>query len=1354
MGRGDHACSPRRVSGRCRRPATSARSSSAHRPPCARRGSRRGRERAGTARSCRGEKPLPPHVMRIEPTTSTPSSGVDDPAGVVLGVDEAPALVVGDDPVPAQLLDVDVVAEAVDGLPLVCGLRSDLDAQLSVDRTRPSPEPPASASWANGTKGRLAEVWGSGRPPQSPPQAGVAILGARSGRRWSVLQVRVCGGVEVEADGRCCPTRSSGGRQGRLVLAYLVCERHRAVRREELAELLWAEQLPESWSASLSAVVSRLRRLLTEAGLDGADGARRRRPAPTSCVLPADATRRPRGARRRRSPRPRRPPTPATSTRRAASRSRPPRRSRRAASSPTTASGSTSSATRSATSACGPRSPVGAPTSRAGAAGASVEAARDALALDGHGGGVPPAHAGARGGRRAGRGAAGLGALPDHARRGARRRPVTRDRGRVPRGARRERRPAAAPTTAALPSGVVTFLLTDIVESSALWEERPDRDGGRARAPRRDRRRGRRRARRHAAEVEARGRRHRVGVRTRDGRRGRRARAPRRARRASRGPRAPRPRLRMAMHTGEAFERGGDYFGPALNRAARLRSLAGAGEVLLSQAVAELVRDHLPDGVGAARPRPPRPARACRAARTSTSSRAHGAGRRRGDARPSAPTSSLVPPRSRPRSPAPVRSSAAATSSRSSTRSVGARGRGRAAARCSSAASRVSGKSRLAAEIAARGPRRGRARALRALRRGPRRAAAAVHRGGAHARRRRSAPTRLRAVRGVDELRSGRARAGRAARRPAPAVARRSRHRAARAVRRRHAARWPRRRDEAPVLLVLDDLHWAGKTTLSLLRHLLRGAEGARLLVVGTYRDTELARTHPLAATLADLRRDADTPIASRSAGSPPTTSTAYLAADRQRRPRPRSRARRGHIGQPVLPHRGAAPRRGDGRRVGARARCPRVCARPPAGGCRACPTRANDALSVAAVVGHERSTSRSSSRCAAAELIDEIAEACRAGLVVEEPGALGRFRFAHALVRQVLLAELVTAEAGAAAPHDRRAARGRAAGGRPRRPPRRPRVPLVRVRVGRAARTRRSTRAGGPPTGPWSASPTRRPATSTAWRSQALERRRRRRRGRGPTLHLARCDALLTAGDVAGARGAIDALELAAARIGAARRLVHDLRRPARGAGRARPARPRSCSRSAPPPAPCAPSATCSGEAKAHYVHALGARAARADRRGRARARRRARRRAQRRRPPPRRRDPRRGAARRPLGPEPGHPGQRPLPRRRPRAAHHRRRAGGRSRSRSAARPCSRRCAGACDAARRMIALGPPHGRAARPRPTGGSRPRSPPASSSCSTARPRRPRRISAPPTRSCATAGSTARPRRRRRSSAGRC
>ena len=56
------------------------------------------------------------------------------------------------------------------------------------------------------------------------------------------------------------------------------------------------------------------------------------------------------------------------------------------------------------------------------------------------------------------------------------------------------------------------------------------------------------------------------------------------------------PRVRIAVYTGEAHERDGDYFGPALNRAARLRSLAHAGAALLSQATAEIVRERLPPG--------------------------------------------------------------------------------------------------------------------------------------------------------------------------------------------------------------------------------------------------------------------------------------------------------------------------------------------------------------------------------------------------------------------------------------------------------------------------------------------------------------------------------------------------------------------------------------------------------------------------------------------------------------------------------------------------------------------------------------------------------------------------------------
>lgn len=59
-----------------------------------------------------------------------------------------------------------------------------------------------------------------------------------------------------------------------------------------------------------------------------------------------------------------------------------------------------------------------------------------------------------------------------------------------------------------------------------------------------------------------------------------------------------------------------------------------------------------------------------------------------------------------------------------------------------------------------------------------------------------------------------------------------------------------------PVVLVLDDLHWADKPSLLLLKHIVRSPERSPLLILGAYRETELARTHPLSQMLADLRRD------------------------------------------------------------------------------------------------------------------------------------------------------------------------------------------------------------------------------------------------------------------------------------------------------------------------------------------------------------------------------------------------------------------------------------------------------------------------------------------------------------------
>ena len=61
---------------------------------------------------------------------------------------------------------------------------------------------------------------------------------------------------------------------------------------------------------------------------------------------------------------------------------------------------------------------------------------------------------------------------------------------------------------------------------------------------------------------------------------------------------------------------------------------------------------------------------------------------------------------------------------------------------------------------------------------------------------------------------------------------------------------------QQPVVVVLDDLHWADRQTLLLLQHLVRRFAASRLLVIGTYRDVELDRRHPLADTLAELRRE------------------------------------------------------------------------------------------------------------------------------------------------------------------------------------------------------------------------------------------------------------------------------------------------------------------------------------------------------------------------------------------------------------------------------------------------------------------------------------------------------------------
>ena len=73
--------------------------------------------------------------------------------------------------------------------------------------------------------------------------------------------VCLCGELRVELDGRSVAS-ALPARQGRLLFAYLVLMRRRAVRRDELVDAIWGERAPDDPAGALAAVLSRLRRVV------------------------------------------------------------------------------------------------------------------------------------------------------------------------------------------------------------------------------------------------------------------------------------------------------------------------------------------------------------------------------------------------------------------------------------------------------------------------------------------------------------------------------------------------------------------------------------------------------------------------------------------------------------------------------------------------------------------------------------------------------------------------------------------------------------------------------------------------------------------------------------------------------------------------------------------------------------------------------------------------------------------------------------------------------------------------------------------------------------------------------------
>lgn len=227
-----------------------------------------------------------------------------------------------------------------------------------------------------------------------------------------------------------------------------------------------------------------------------------------------------------------------------------------------------------------------------------------------------------------------------------------------------------------------------------------------------------------------------------------------------------------------------------------------------------------------------------------------------------------------------------------------------------------------------------------------------------------------------------------------------------------------------PVVLVLDDLHWSDKPSLLLLRHLVRSPTPMRLLVLGTYRDTDLDRRHPLADALAELRRDASATrldlhgldragvdaFFEAAAGHDLDEAALALAATVH----DESQGNPFFIGE-VLRHlveTGQIVTR-DGRWTAERSLgdigVPEGIREVVGRRLSRLSDDANQALTIGAVVGAEfdLATVQASGGPSGDSLLDALDEASAAAIVHEVDGRPGRYAFAHALVRSTIYEEL-----------------------------------------------------------------------------------------------------------------------------------------------------------------------------------------------------------------------------------------------------------------------------------------------------------------------------------------------------------
>jgi class 3 adenylate cyclase len=223
---------------------------------------------------------------------------------------------------------------------------------------------------------------------------------------------------------------------------------------------------------------------------------------------------------------------------------------------------------------------------------------------------------------------------------------------------------------------------------------------------------------------------------------------------------------------------------------------------------------------------------------------------------------------------------------------------------------------------------------------------------------------------------------------------------------------------EEPLVLIVDDLHWADRPSLLLLQFLARELGPSRVLILGTYRDVELGRQHPLEQTLAELARAhlSDRVLLRGLTG----TDVSRFIELTSNRPPPRSLVEavyRETEGNPFFVHEVVQLLQSDGRLDRPEEveswslEIPQGVRQVIGRRLSALSEECNAVLAIASVIGREfdlpiLSIVADPSEDRVLELI-EAAEDAR--IVGEVPDQTGRYRFSHALIRETLYEEIRT---------------------------------------------------------------------------------------------------------------------------------------------------------------------------------------------------------------------------------------------------------------------------------------------------------------------------------------------------------